>query len=185
MLIWIRILHIILKRYTVGEVWAVMELCFWQGPGNFVHALSKDVLWVYNALNLVQEYNILEYIHRTDRGTNMHVAKKKIKAWKIHDQQCIHLHLWRNTLFFDFHFSLFLSISLSKVNNDKVVSNRLFNVLSFAYNRCSCRQCSLMLTDKLFADAVTIHILCESRMISLTYQMYISNNLFTKHFKRK
>lgn len=142
-LTWIQILYIILKRYTVGEVWALMEICFWQGPGNFVHALSKDELWVYNALKWVQECNLQEYIHRTDRGTNTHVAKKKTKPRKIRDQQCIHSYV--NYYSLSFFPSLFLSISLSllKVGN-KVVSNPLFNVLSFAYNHCSCRKCSFM-----------------------------------------
>lgn len=142
-LTWIRILYIILKRYTVGEVWALMEICFWQGPGDFVHAISKDVLWVYNALNWVQECNVQEYIHRTDRGTNTHVAKKKTKPRKIRDQQCIHSHVNKYSLSF-FSISLSFHLSLLKLGNNKVVSNPLFNVLSFAYYHCSCRQCLFM-----------------------------------------
>lgn len=118
----------------------------------------------------------LEYIHRTDRGTNTYVAKKKPnkKQSRIHDQQCIYSHLRRN--------SLSLSFSLSKVDDIKVVSNRLFNVLSFAYNRCSCRQCKLVLTNKLFAEAVTIHILCKRIMIiSLTNHMICLLNILNEN----
>lgn len=81
------------------------------------------------------------------------------------------------SLSLSFHLSLFF-----KVDNIKVVSNRLFNVLSFAYNHCSCRQCKLVLTDKILAETVTINILCKRSMfINLTNQIIFLLNILNEN----